>query len=160
MQYEEDLQQSRSRQPQYRKAIRQLKKQNRKEVDETFHTLHHHVFEEIDCLACANCCKTTSPIFRESDIERLSKALKMSVSDFKKTYLKIDPEGDWVLKEAPCPFLGHDNKCIVYENRPRACREYPHTDRKHMYQILQLTLRNSLVCPAVGRIMHRIHQHL
>jgi Fe-S-cluster containining protein len=64
----------------------------------------------------------------------------------------MDEEGDWVLKTAPCHFLQDDNKCAIYEVRPLACREYPHTDRKNMQQILNLTLKNTLICPAVSRI--------
>ncbi|WP_332911960.1 YkgJ family cysteine cluster protein [Algoriphagus boritolerans] len=52
----------------------------------------------------------------------------------------------------PCPFLGADNKCLVYEDRPKACREYPHTNRKNMLGILDLSLKNTLVCPAVSKI--------
>ena len=31
--------------------------------------LHDKEFAKTDCLACGNCCKTTSPIFTEKDIE-------------------------------------------------------------------------------------------
>ena len=30
-------------------------------------------FKKTDCLDCGNCCKTTSPIFTDKDIERISK---------------------------------------------------------------------------------------
>ena len=68
----------------------------------------------------------------------------------------MDNEGDYVLTTAPCPFLGADNYCSVYEDRPLACREYPHTDRKNMYQILGLTRKNMEVCPAVTHIVQEI----
>jgi len=139
-----------------KKFLQNLKRSRPKDLDDRFHRLHDEVFEEIDCLECANCCKTTSPIFISSDIDRLAKALKMKSTEFIDTYLKIDEEGDYVLTSSPCPFLGYDNKCIVYEDRPRACREYPHTNRKRMYQITDLTLKNTLVCPAVGRIVERL----
>jgi len=133
-------------------------KKNRK-VDDLFHHLHDKVFEKIDCLECANCCKTTSPIFYESDISRVSRALKMKVPEFIATYLHKDDDNDYVLNSAPCPFLGLDNKCIVYENRPKACREYPHTNRKRMSQILNLTLKNTQICPAVHEIVKRIENN-
>ncbi|MDP4953161.1 MAG: YkgJ family cysteine cluster protein, partial [Flavobacteriales bacterium] len=63
-----------------------------------------------------------------------------------------------VLHTAPCPFLGEDNKCSVYDSRPKACREYPHTDRKNMHQILNLTMKNTLVCPAVNLIVKKIQE--
>ncbi|MBS9525146.1 YkgJ family cysteine cluster protein [Litoribacter ruber] len=117
-----------------------------------FHREHENSFREIDCLSCANCCKTTSPIFISTDIERISKTLKMKTGEFIDTYLRMDEEGDYVLQKSPCSFLLDDNTCLIYEDRPKACREYPHTDRKNMTGILALTLRNTLVCPAVLRI--------
>jgi Fe-S-cluster containining protein len=61
-----------------------------------------------------------------------------------------------VFTSAPCPFLGADNACLVYEERPKACREYPHTNRKNMLGILDLSLTNTLVCPAVHKIFSEI----
>lgn len=142
---------------QHKALVKRIKKSNPKNLDVQFHTLHNEVFEEIDCLKCANCCKTTSPILYEPDIERVAKSLKMKVGKFIVTYLHKDDDGDFVLNENPCPFLGYDNKCIVYESRPTACREYPHTNRKRMRQILDLTLKNTQVCPAVNEILNRMH---
>ncbi len=136
--------------------LKKLKQQNSRKLDDSFHKLHDEVFDEIDCLKCANCCKTTSPIFRQKDIELLSKKLKCSPSDFIDKYLHVDVEGDYVLNYAPCPFLDNENYCTVYEYRPAACREYPHTDRKKMYQLLDLTLKNTLVCPAVLEVVDRL----
>ncbi|MFY0599669.1 MAG: YkgJ family cysteine cluster protein [Cyclobacteriaceae bacterium] len=155
--YQDELSKAKSSFPQNQTTLAKLRKRKPKDLDDRFHQFHEEVFEEIDCLECANCCKTTSPIFLQSDIERLSKSLKMKVPDFIEEYLKLDDERDYVLKQSPCAFLGNDNKCIVYESRPKACREYPHTNRKRMYQITNLTLKNTLICPAVSRIMEKIN---
>lgn len=144
-----------------KKLFNALKKKRKGEVDALFHEAHHEVFQEMDCLECANCCKTTSPIFTQKDIERLSKHLGMNPGQFQAEYLIIDEDEDFVLHTAPCPFLNlDDNKCGVYEHRPKACREYPHTDRKNMLQILDLTHRNTLVCPAVQSVVEKIRNHL
>ena len=139
-----------------RKFLQSLKKKDARVVDDAFHDLHNEVFEETDCLQCANCCKTTSPIFYQTDIERVAKALRQKPGDFIETYLRIDEDKDYVLKSSPCPFLDADNYCKVYESRPKACREYPHTDRKKMIQITELTFKNTLVCPAVLEIVERL----
>lgn len=139
-----------------KKFLLGLKKKDARIVDDAFHQAHHDVFEEIDCLTCANCCKTTSPIFYQTDIERVARALKMKPGDFVEKYLRIDEDRDFVLKGAPCPFLGQDNYCMVYADRPKACREYPHTDRKKMVQIMDLTLKNTVVCPAVFEMVERL----
>ena len=147
---------SKNKAPENKKFLQSLKKKNPRQVDDAFHTLHEEVFEEIDCLACANCCKTTSPIFYETDIDRVAKAVRMKPGDFIEKYLRVDEDKDYVLKSSPCPFLDSENYCSVYEDRPKACREYPHTDRKKMVQITDLTYKNTLVCPAVLEIVERL----
>ena len=134
------------------KEFTKLKAKKPKDLDSRFTELHRKAFAKIDCLACANCCKTTSPIFRDVDIKRIAKRLKMRESELISYYLRMDEDGDYVLKSSPCVFLQDDNKCSIYEDRPLACREYPHTDRKNMHQILGLTEKNTEVCPAVAEI--------
>ncbi len=136
--------------------LQRLKKKNPREVDAAFHAVHEEVFAETDCLTCANCCKTTSPIFYQTDVERAAKALRMKPGDFIEKYLRVDEDQDMVLKTSPCPFLDADNYCSIYADRPKACREYPHTDRKKMVQIMDLTFRNTLVCPAVAEMVERL----
>lgn len=139
-----------------KKFLARLKQENPRKLDDAFHALHHEVFEQVSCLACANCCKTTSPIFYQTDIDRVATALRMKPGDFIEKYLRIDEDRDYVLKSAPCPFLDSENYCTIYHSRPKACREYPHTDRKKMVQILDLTYRNTLVCPAVLEMVERL----
>ncbi|MCD8261039.1 MAG: YkgJ family cysteine cluster protein [Bacteroides sp.] len=74
------------------------------------------------------------------------------------TYLRIDEDNDYVFKSMPCPFLGTDNYCCIYEDRPKACREYPHTDRKKFYQLYSLSIKNSTTCPAVLEILERLRK--
>ncbi|MBL7865628.1 MAG: YkgJ family cysteine cluster protein [Cyclobacteriaceae bacterium] len=136
--------------------LKGLRKKDPRRVDDAFHRTHEEVFAEIDCLTCANCCKTTSPIFYQTDIERVARALRLRPGDFITTYLRIDEDKDYVLKTSPCPFLDGDNHCKVYDDRPKACREYPHTNRKKMVQILDLTARNTQVCPAVFEMVERL----
>lgn len=133
-----------------------LKKKKPKNLDSVVHQLHQEVFEKIDCLECANCCKSISPIITDKDIERLSKHLRMKPSKFIEKYLFFDKDNDYVYNQAPCPFLMADNYCMVYEQRPKACREYPHTDRKKLYQLLPITLKNTFYCPAVYEIVEEL----
>ena len=139
-----------------KKFLQSLKKKDARAIDDVFHAVHEEVFEETDCLTCANCCKTTSPIFYQTDIERVSKSLRMKPGEFIDQYLRIDEDKDYVLKSSPCPFLDSENYCKVYDSRPKACREYPHTNRKKMVQITDLTYKNTLVCPAVLEMVERI----
>lgn len=143
-----------------KKYFEKIARQIPKGLDQTMQTLHDEVFSEINCLNCANCCKTTSPIFRDKDIDRIAAHLNMRPGKFVEQYLKLDEEHDYVLQTSPCPFLDKDNYCKVYEVRPKACREYPHTDRKQFHQILDITLRNTAVCPATFEIIERLKQQL
>jgi hypothetical protein len=114
----------------------------------------------MDCLSCANCCKTISPVFTDRDIARLAKHLRMKPADFTEQYLHLDEEQDYVLNQAPCPFLGADNYCSVYDARPKACRQYPHTDQPGFRKKLALTLKNTEVCPAAFRIVEQLRGEL
>ena len=136
--------------------FKKLKKKLPKQFDYLMNDLHDDEFSKTDCLECANCCKTTSPIFRDIDVKRISKKMKISHANFEKQYLNKDEDGDWVLKSSPCVFLHDDNSCGIYDYRPQACREYPHTDRKRIVSILDLTLKNIEVCPAVAKIAIQI----
>lgn len=160
MDIEQFRQQSKTRANENQKYLQRLKKKDSRVVDDHFHQLHEEVFAEVDCLTCANCCKTTSPIFYQTDIERAARFLRIKPGDFAEKYLRVDEDQDYVLKSSPCAFLGADNYCSIYEARPKACREYPHTDRKKMVQITDLTYRNTQVCPAVLEMVERLKKVL
>lgn len=149
---EELRQMTANRKQEFSVLFQKLKKKKPKNLDAIVHTLHNEAFDQFDCLDCANCCSGISPIVTDKDAERLAKNQKMKTVDFISQYLYVDEDQDYVFQQTPCPFLMGDNYCCVYENRPRACREYPHTDRKRFYQILNLTHKNCEVCPVVYAI--------
>ena len=122
--------------------------------------LHEDEFSRTDCLTCANCCKTTGPLFTQKDIERIAKHFRMKPGEFIDAYLRMDEENDYVLQQVPCPFLGADNYCSIYDKRPKACREYPHTDRKDFHKISTITIRNTAVCPAAFNIVEEMKRRL
>ncbi len=138
-----------------------LKKRTPKNLDYIMQELHDNEFEKTDCLTCGNCCKTTSPIFTEKDIERISKYLKMKVLDFTNQYLRRDEDDFMVLKSAPCSFLDlQNNECTVYDVRPKACSEYPHTNRRKFIQITDLTIENTSICPATFNIVEALKKRI
>ncbi len=143
-----------------RRFFQRLKKKTPKNLDSLMLQLHTEEFAETDCLQCAQCCKTTGPLFTQADIERISKKLRMKSGKFIDTYLRLDEEQDYVLQGLPCTFLGEDNHCMIYEFRPKACREFPHTDRKNFQQISDLTLKNVAICPAAYNIVEKMKARL
>ncbi len=143
-----------------KKFLNKLRSRPPKDLDRTMQKLHHEEFEQTDCLLCANCCKTTGPLFTDRDIERIGKALRLKPGEFISRYLRIDEDRDYVLTEVPCVFLNDDNSCSIYEIRPKACREFPHTDRKKIYQINSLTLKNIAICPAAFNIVEEMKKRI
>jgi Fe-S-cluster containining protein len=139
-----------------KKLFKKLKKNPPKYLDTYMQQLHTDVFKQTNCLTCANCCKTTSPVFTRRDIERITKYLRQKPGQFISQYLHIDEDGDYVLNTAPCPFLNQDNTCSIYSNRPSACQEYPHTNRKKFHQLLDITLKNTFICPATFQIIEKL----
>ena len=144
--------------PSTKVLFKKLKKKRPKNLDMIAQEAHEEVFEEIDCLECANCCKTLGPRITDVDIARLAKHLRIKPGKVIEHYMTIDEDGDYVFNAMPCPFLMPDNYCSVYDARPKACREYPHTDQKRFYQILDLSQKNVETCPAVYEIVERIKE--
>lgn len=153
-------QQTLQKKAEHKKFLDGLKKKPPKQLDYEVQSTHDEVFEKIDCLKCANCCKTTGPLYTEKDIERISKHLKMKASDFEARFLRIDEDHDKVVQNLPCFFLNDDNTCSIYDVRPKACREFPHTNRKKIYQINHLTIKNTLICPAAYEFVELLKKNL
>jgi Fe-S-cluster containining protein len=160
MKYLEELNYAKENKETFKKILTKIQKDKNKKMDLVFSDLHDKTFRKIDCLSCANCCKTTSPIFRDIDIKRISKRLRQTEKQFVSENLRLDEDKDYVLKKSPCLFLESDNTCRIYEDRPLACREYPHTDRKNIYQIMDLTIVNAEICPAVSQIVKTIQLNI
>lgn len=143
-----------------KKYFAKLKKKPPKNLDYIMQELHDAEFEKTDCLTCANCCKTTGPLFTNADVERIAKHFRLKSQKFISQYLQIDEDNDYVLQQVPCAFLGADNYCSIYDVRPKACKEFPHTDRKKFQQINNLTLKNVAICPAAFNIVEEMKKKI
>ena len=135
---------------------RMLDKADKNKVLKQLPTLHGEAFDKIDCLKCANCCRNYSPRFKTPDIKRISRHLRMKESEFIDTYLRLDEEGDYVVRSTPCPFLGAGNFCSIYEVRPSDCVRFPYTDEDVFIKRQQLTLKNSSFCPIVYYVLEKL----
>lgn len=141
----------------HQKVYRQfLQRADKNKVLRQLPDLHEQAFEKIDCLQCANCCKNYSPRFKTPDIKRISKFLRMKEGDFIETYLDLDTDGDYVVKTKPCPFLGADNFCSIYEARPSDCHRFPYTDEDVLIKRPAITLKNSSFCPIVYYVLEHL----
>jgi Fe-S-cluster containining protein len=144
---------------QYKQNKQFLQKAKRmRGIEKKLPDLHEQAFKEIDCLDCAGCCKNISPRFKTPDITRVSKYLGMKESAMIGTYLRLDHEGDYVVKSSPCPFLGSDNYCSIYEARPGDCRKYPYTDSGDFFDYPTTTMLNTTICPAVVKVLELLQK--
>ena len=145
-----------SKKAEEKKLLNLLRRQKPRQLDSLMHEAHDSAFSCIDCLDCANCCTTTGPLLTDKDISRLAKHLRVKDAEFVDEYVRVDEDGDQVFRSMPCPFLGSDKYCSVYEQRPKACREYPHTDRVKQHQLLNIHMKNKDVCPAVEQVLAEV----
>lgn len=139
-----------------KKFFERIKNEKSSVVDDLFQQADEDVFANINCLDCANCCKTTGPLFTAKDVHRIASHLKLKPGEFEAEYLKTDEEDDLILKSVPCVFLNEDNRCSIYEVRPRACAEYPRTNKRNIKEFLGPLRKDVEVCPAVFEMVERI----
>ena len=144
---------SREKQKQFKSV---LERTDRNRLLRQLPQLHEEAFERVDCLQCAACCKNYSPRFKTPDVKRISKHMGMKESVFIDTYLRVDEDGDFVVKASPCPFLGADNFCSIYDVRPSDCVRFPYTDEDVMIKRQKLTLKNSTFCPITYYVLDRL----
>lgn len=139
------------------KQFRQfLKRADKNKVLPLLPGLHEAAFEQIDCLTCARCCKNYSPRFKTPDIKRIAKYLQLRESVFIDTYLRVDEDGDFVVKQSPCPFLQADNTCSIYDQRPSDCERFPYTDEDVIIKRQELTIKNSEFCPITFYVLEQL----
>lgn len=124
-------------------------------------TLEKEVWENVDCLSCANCCKTMSPTYTKADIKRISSHLNLTTAEFTKKYLRKDRVGDMLNKTEPCQFLNlKDNKCSIYDVRPLDCSGFPHLRKRKMVDYLHVHKQNIESCPATYRLVEKMEESL
>jgi Fe-S-cluster containining protein len=132
-----------------------------KKVDRIALKLHQEAFSIVDCTKCANCCRTLHAVVTEEDIPRIAAHLGMPPDTFISTYLERDEDGDgYRIKTTPCPFLGEDSKCTIYDVRPEKCRGYPFTDKPGFIWSTIMHANNAVVCPAVFYLVEQMKRRL
>jgi len=127
-------------------------------LDQLTSKIEPEVWKEIDCLSCANCCKTMTPTYNTQDIKRIAAHLGMSRDAFKKTYLKKQG-GDYINKKSngPCPFLNlENNKCTIYTVRPADCAGFPHLSKRRWKDYAHVHRQNIDHCPATYKMIEKM----
>lgn len=120
--------------------------------------LNDLAFKKIDCLACGNCCKTMTPTWQPADIKRVAAHFKMTVQQFKNKWLYKDEAGDWMNTKTPCQFLQKDNKCSIYEIRPKDCSGFPHLKHTDFLIGREVNIPNMTSCPITYEVVERMYK--
>ena len=137
------------------RKLKNLAQHSDEEVDLRVNAAHDKAFKHINCLECANCCKTKGPAFNKKDVNRIARHLQLEPQTFVDEYLEYNVDDNLVLKTLPCPFLGKDNYCGIYEIRPLACASYPHTDTRKTKNLFPYLLEHLETCPAIEYIIDK-----
>ena len=121
--------------------------------DNLLHRIARTVEEQIDCKACANCCRETRVNVSPEDIDALARYLSQPRDQVVHEYTARDPkEGETILRQNGngCVFLD-GNLCMVYEARPRACREFPYlTSRaRSLGGRMSSVCKHACICPII-----------
>lgn len=146
----------------FRRFLTKLENKPPKGLKDLATRIEKEVWREVDCLSCANCCKTMTPIYTQQDIKRISTHFGLTENEFKTKWLRREKAGDrdWLNKTEPCQFLDlTSNKCSIYEIRPADCAGYPHLSKKmkdygHVYK------QNIECCPATYKLVEKMMMHL
>ncbi|TAK45132.1 MAG: YkgJ family cysteine cluster protein [Saprospiraceae bacterium] len=139
-----------------KQIVKRLIRRKGKDLDALASEVHDRVFLKINCLDCANCCTSIPPIVTKADAARIARKFGMKPTQFERTYLLEDEDGDTVMNSSPCPFLLTNNECMIYDIRPKACRQFPHTSNLDFSKNMNLHAMNATVCPAVFHILREL----
>lgn len=145
-----------------RRYLSRLDKKAPRGLDARIATLEKEVWKEVDCLSCANCCKTMTPTYNPKDLKRISAHFNLTVDEFKAKYLKQERGGDrdWMNKVEPCQFLNlKDNKCSIYPIRPDDCAGFPHLSKKFK-DFVHIHKQNVEYCPATYRLVEKMMESM
>lgn len=146
---------------QHKKALRsfltKLEKNPPRKLDALAVQVDQAVWQETDCLTCANCCKTMSPTYTLKDIRRIAAHLDMTPKAFKEKWLYQEKDGDWMNRSQPCQFLNlKTNMCSIYEVRPADCAGFPHLTKKKMVEYMHVHKQNVEYCPATYKMVEKM----
>ena len=143
---------------QLKSFLSKLEKKTPKGLDQLTKKVSPEVWKEVDCLSCANCCKTMSPTFTPTDIKRIANHFEMTPAAFKEKWLVYDKkDNDWLNKLQPCQFLNmKTNMCSIYDIRPADCSGFPHLTKRKMTEYMHVHKQNVELCPATYKMVEKM----
>lgn len=135
------------------RILKSIGKLENAEIDTIVNSTAEEVEANFDCLTCANCCKTKGPAFTKKDINRIARHLEIEPQEFVDKNLMFNENDDMVLQTTPCLFLEADNKCRIYEIRPKACASYPHLYSRNVKNLFPYMIAHAETCPIIQEVI-------
>ena len=143
----------------YRRFLNKTEKNPPKGIDKITPVLDKEVWQEVDCLSCANCCKKMTPTFTPQDLKRISAHFNQTPDEFRMKWLKKDSNKDLVNKTQPCQFLDlKTNMCSIYAIRPVDCSGFTHLSRRKWTEYAHIHKQNIDYCPATFRMVEKMYK--
>jgi Fe-S-cluster containining protein len=141
-----------------KRYLTKIGKENPRGLDALIPQMEREVWQEIDCLSCANCCKKMTPTFTRQDVKRIAAHLNMTPAAFTEKWLEYDKKDkDWLNVARPCQFLDtKTNMCSIYEVRPADCAGFPHLTKRKMKDYVHVHQQNIEYCPATYRLVEKM----
>ncbi len=94
-----------------------------------FQILASGIEQQVDCTSCANCCRHSVVPVSAEEMDAIARYLETTPESVARLYTAPDPDtpSRRILRSSPegCVFLD-GNLCMIYDARPKACREFPH----------------------------------
>ncbi len=146
----------------FRKFIDHLEEAKHKGVKKQAIEADKEVWQEVDCLSCANCCKKMTPTLTKEDRKRIADHLGLSHKEFKHKFLVYDKDDDdWRMQKQPCVFLDlSSNKCSIYPVRPADCAGFPHLTKTPLKSYMYIHKQNIEYCPATYRFVEKMMERI
>ncbi len=146
----------------FKKYLGKIGRKPPRGLDTLAAAIDKEVWQEVDCLSCANCCKTMTPTFTQKDIKRIAAHFTMTPIEFRDKWLRFEKsDGDWVNKKQPCQFLDlSSNMCSIYEVRPSDCSGFPYLTKKKMVDYIHVHQQNVDYCPATYKMVEKMMERI
>ena len=136
----------------YRQYIKESLPLSNDALDKEVASMADSAFERIECLDCGNCCRRKEIAVTAKDVRRAARGLGITSEQFVRRYVAETRDGDAYIKGGPCPFLGSDNVCSIYADRPQACRDFPYLHERKVRARSLTMLENVGECPIVADV--------
>lgn len=84
---------------------------------------------EFPCEMCGRCCHQPNIIVRPEEVERVSAAAGVDLYTFMTQYVYQTGDGRMLFRKGEheaCRFLGKDNRCTIWKDRPMICDDFPY----------------------------------